>query len=224
MILSMIVVMLAVAGAILWWAVDGRYRFASGPKPVAPHHAVDWLPSAPLDRWLESYRPGWVAPLLAAPLLVLPGAVLYDGRRTYLAGNHADEVALCLGAMAIGLALVAWWAHRRWSTPPFIRVLRERPETIVWAYVTKIDVMNQRGSLLGQECELTLCLNDGRSFVLPTAQVSAETVLMDLRRRCPHVVWRYSDELKREYEASPRTFGARRASPPDAALSHRMEP
>lgn len=211
MILSMIVVMLVIAGVILWWAVEGRYRLASRPTPVDPEHAVDWLPSAPLTRWIESYRPGWVAPLLAAPLLVLPALVLYDGWRTYFVrGNHSGTVALCLGAMVIGAALAAWWARRRWSTPPFIGVLRERPEAIVWAYVTKVQLLDRRGRLLRRMGDLTLCLHDGRRFVLPTDQLVAETVLVDLRRRCPQVVVGFSSELDRAYRASPRAFGAGR--------------
>lgn len=197
MVLSMIALLLTIAGALVWWSVDGRYRFEAGPKPLAPEHAVDWLPSSLVARWVEAYRPGWVVPLFAGPLFVIPLLVLHDGWRLYTSGARLGTVALCAGAVAIGATAVGWWAWRRFGTPPFVRVLRDHPDEIAWAFVRQVPVINRRGVQIGRADELVLGLRDGRTFTLPTDSLTGEVVLVDLRRRCPGVVITSPDALRR---------------------------
>lgn len=191
--------------AVGWLLVGPRPR--SAPGPLAPEHAVPGLSPEVVARWVWAQQPGLATPAVAAVLLLACAGFLVGDWENVAAGYDSDLAMLCVLGLVVGAAMVAVWAHLRFRVPPFIRVLREQPELVVWAYPTHHHAVSERGIETGTvTSELTLCLADGRRFALPTEGLEVEACLVGLRRVSPRIVTGYSDALRRAYETSPSSL------------------
>lgn len=195
--------------AVGWLLVGPRPR--SAPGPLAPEHEVSGLPPEVVARWVWAHQPGLAAPAVAALVLLACAGFLVGDWENVAEGYDSDLAMLCVLGLLLGAAVLAVWAHLRFRVPPFIRALREQPELVVWAYQTHHHAVSERGVETGTVVsELTLCLADGRVFGLPTAGLEVDACLVALRRLNPRIITRYSDALRRAYEASPGSLAAER--------------
>lgn len=209
MIPLVILGMLAIAGAVLWWAVDGRERFAR-PAPELPDaYEVAGFPSYLLRRWVAESRPGPALTIAAAVMLAVSclGAFVFqsDIRR----GDAKILAALvALGAAAIALAAIGSWLRRR--TPPVIRALRDRGREIVWVYARELTRVSSTGRRTGHVAhEVVICLADGTKLAMPAMRAEADEAIGAIARLCPGARVGFDPSLERRFAAAPSSLGPR---------------
>lgn len=199
---------------------------------------VGGLPATIVEAWIEAERPNPVVFFVlagASVFLAAPFLVAYQSAADLLPGAHdalasplevlasADARALLSDApialggglaslVAVGLAgrWIARWARDRFGTPPIVRVLRDRPGSMVWAYATKVRHVSANGTsetVTRHSHTVSIGLEDGSMFHdLPARDHEVEVALGALRALSPRLVVGFSDELRARFRRSPRTF------------------
>lgn len=142
----MLVTLLAllVVVVLVGWLLLGP-RPTSAPAPLTAEHEVRGLPRDAVARWVWAHRPGLSVPGVASVILLGSAGFLVGDGENIAEGDDADLAWLAVAGLAAGIVVLVGWAHFRFRVPPFIRVLREQPELVVWAYRTDVHRVNDRG-------------------------------------------------------------------------------
>jgi len=144
--------------------------------------------------------------VLAVVMAGLAGLVFaYDGE-----GTTGSRIFLyAFAALFAGFAGVFLWVALVKSSPersPLIVALRDRPDDVVWLYVTdiKVDVSGIEAPV--RDCNVTSRLADGSTVALTVHKSKADEVLAALVALAPRATVGFSEERAKQYEADPRSL------------------
>lgn len=138
--------------------------------------------------------------------------------RPLFRGEARDFALLAIPSLALGLLLVALGMGSRHRLPSALRVLRDAPESVVWAYGITYVGQNTRRPLERVVC---LATREGVTHTLRVADDAAlDGVLARVASHCPQAVMGHSAALAASFAANR---GARPHDPAGAPGARRVE-
>jgi hypothetical protein len=113
-----------------------------------------------------------------------------------------------LAVLSLGIAIIALrllsrlWRHASVDDHPLFRLLRDKPEQIVWVYGMATQWM-PFGIEVQNSGLLYIKLIDGTEFCLSLRHDKLKLVSRTLRRFLPRAVFGYSPERAEQYRVNP---------------------
>jgi hypothetical protein len=123
--------------------------------------------------------------------------------RPLLRGEARDFAALAALPLTLGLLLVTLGLGLRHRLPPSLRVLRDAPGSVVWAYGF-VYVGQNTGRVLDRVA--CVCTRDGVTHTLRIADAATlDSVLARIASHCPQAVLGHTPALAAAFAANPGT-------------------
>lgn len=114
-------------------------------------------------------------------------------RTPLLTGEARDFGGFALAGYTVALTLTLFALLRRRSLPHALRVLRERPEAVRWAFIVQVNGMTEH--------TISLNLAEGVQLLDLRDRATAEEVLQRIARLCPNALLGYSEERARQFSS-----------------------
>ena len=120
---------------------------------------------------------------------------------------HLSAVAL-FGLVLFAIATVPFrfaWRNRDPRNAPLLKLLRERPHEIAWAYENQVTT-KVYGTAVARAFHIMIRTVDGKIHVFTVRAGEPATFLAWLSRLAPRATYGYSKEREKAFRANPRSF------------------
>jgi hypothetical protein len=143
---------------------------------------------------------------LAVVMAVLSGVVTLALDANASTGGRI--LVYAFAALFGGLAALFVWVALVKSSPdrsPLMVALRERPDDVVWLYVTDVRVNVSGIDAPVRDCNVTSRLADGSTIAITVKKERAEELLAALSSLAPRAAVGFSEEREKQYKVDPRS-------------------
>lgn len=120
---------------------------------------------------------------------------------------HVSGIAL-FGLVPLAVAAVCFrfaWRNRDPRNAPLLKLLRERPHEIAWAYESQVTT-KVYGTAVARAYHMIIRTIHGKVHAFTVRAGEPAMFLAWLSRLAPHATYGYSKEREKVFRANPRSF------------------
>jgi len=120
---------------------------------------------------------------------------------------HVSGIAL-FGLVPLAVAAVFFrfaWRNRDPRNAPLLKLLRERPHEIAWAYESQVTT-KVYSTAVARAYHIIIRTMHGKIHAFTVRAGEPATFLAWLSRLAPHATYGYSKEREKAFRANPRSF------------------